>query len=330
MKIRVKFGRIAARAVQEVPQRDAAAQEEQDKGQAGALFALQKAAHPHKVPGKHRVQGQDHGQDVGKAQVRPQQKIGRGDAVAQEGIAHLHARLNGVERREDAVARDGGDEGEVHAHVPVAGLARVQGAVHGPQDVRVEQHGAEQQRRDDAEGVQLCAPRVRAKGRGPAPEDGRQRARKDEQRKAQDLAQEREPEQEGEEGRQPHLRKERKACAGRGPREVVLAGQEEPGVAKPRRKIRRKVENRKDISEKLHGEPPKKRAGGAFRPPPRKNAAKFNQEEYTIPPEKLEVGRGKCYNQCDRVVYPWDPARENRGFAFEKCMALEDRQWQIS
>ena len=61
-----------------------------------------------------------------------------------------------------------------------------------------------------------------------------------------------------------------------------------------------------------------------------KNAAKFNQEEYTIPPEKLEVGRGKCYNQCDRVVYPWDPARENRDFAFEKCMALEDRQWQIS
>ena len=118
--------------------------------------------------------------------------------------------------------------------------------------------------------MQLCAPRVRAKGRGPAPEDGRQRARKDEQRKAQDLAQEREPEQEGEEGRQPHLRKERKACAGRGPREVVLAGQEEPGVAKPRRKIRRKVENRKDISEKLHGEPPKKRAGGASHPPPRK------------------------------------------------------------
>ena len=142
---------VGARTVQEVPKADAAAEEEQHKGQTGALFAAQEAVHQHKIPGEHGVERGEHGQAIGPLKMSTQQKIGGGDAVAQKGVAHFDARLYGIFRRKGARARQGGDEGEVHAHVAKAALSGVIGAVLRAQHVSAEQRSAQQQSGQHAE-----------------------------------------------------------------------------------------------------------------------------------------------------------------------------------
>lgn len=118
-------GEVLPAAAQEVQEAKAPVAHKEHPGQGGtALFR----GHPGKKgvnSKKHLGPRRPHGKLVGKPQGRPQQVQAGGDAVRQKRIGEPRAGQQGVIRGEVPLVCQAGEEAQVHAHVPVGGLAGI-------------------------------------------------------------------------------------------------------------------------------------------------------------------------------------------------------------
>ena len=94
-------------------------------------------------PKEHLGPGHPHGQLIGKPQGSTQQIQTGGDAVGQKGVGEPGSRQQGVIGRKVPLVCQAGDKTQVHAHVPIGGLAGVHRPVLPPE--RVPDQKAEKQ-----------------------------------------------------------------------------------------------------------------------------------------------------------------------------------------
>ena len=118
-------GEVFHTAAQKVEKPKAPVEGEEHPGQGRLGPALCHGGEKGVQPKEHLGPRRPHGQLVGKPQRRAQLVQAGGDAVRQKGVGEPGAGQQGVVRGEVPLVCQAGQKAQVHAHVPVGGLAGV-------------------------------------------------------------------------------------------------------------------------------------------------------------------------------------------------------------
>ena len=122
-------GKVFPPAAEEIYESQAAVEEEQSPGEKALVPAAQQPGGEQQKAEDHLAHGEPHGQGVGKIQRRAHQVQRGRHAVPQKGVGQPGPRQNGVLRGEFPLPGQAGDKAQVHARVPVGGLAGVDAPV---------------------------------------------------------------------------------------------------------------------------------------------------------------------------------------------------------
>ncbi len=138
--------------VEEIGKAEAAAHEEEIERQRRRATPAQPGLEEQIGPRDDQQVGVHRRQQRRKTQARAQRVEGGADAVAEEGVAYGRPGQERILRREALLHGDAADYAEVHTHIPVGALARVERAVRGRDDHVVQhKHPADEHERQYAE-----------------------------------------------------------------------------------------------------------------------------------------------------------------------------------
>ena len=156
-----KNGGKAFRTVEKIEKAESAAQKKEPESQAGLAGSPQ---HPScQMPGHavDRRKGRQFRQQIGGAQICPQQKKYAGHALAQiRVIQRLLSGQQRLNRRENPVDRNAFDVGQVHGQIPVAALSGVQSIAARAKNMGVQQHTGYGHQRQHTAGKRYQLPPV--------------------------------------------------------------------------------------------------------------------------------------------------------------------------